>query len=101
MSDHEKKLLEISWSKRALRDLDRIEEHYLEKSGERLADEAVDAIFWQASRIAALHLKFRPGKNNTRECVLKQFPYTIVYRINSTRVTVARVLHQRRAYFNR
>ena len=101
MSERAEKPLEIIWSKQALRDLDKIEEHYLKESGERLADEAVDAIYWQAGRIAELRLKFRPGENNTRECVLKQFPYTLVYRLSSARMTVVRVLHQRRAYFNR
>lgn len=101
MSERAAKPLEIAWSRRALRDLDKIEEHYLEESGERLADEAVDAIYWQATRIAELRLKFRPGENNTRECVLKQFPYTLVYRITDRAVRVVRVLHQRRAYFNR
>jgi len=101
VSERAEKPLEIVWSTRALRDLDKIEDYYLEESGERLADEAVDAIYWQAGRIGELRLKFRPGANNTRECVMKQFPYTLVYRINSVRVTIARVLHQRRAYFNR
>lgn len=95
-----KKLLSVEWSKRAEYDLAQIECYYFEEAGERLSELAGDAIYWQVQRIASNHLKFREGKGNTRECVMQGWPYTIVYKIDATKVRVVRVLHQRREYFN-
>lgn len=98
MSD--RKPRKLAWSKRADADLAGIDAYYLEHAGERIAEEAVDAVYWQARLIAETGLIYRAGKRNTRECVMKKWPYTIVYRIEPRAVTVVRVLHQRRAYFN-
>lgn len=97
----EKKPLSIEWSKRAEHDLTQIEHHYFEEAGEQLAEAAGDAVYWQVQRIALNRLFFREGKADTRECVMQGWPYTIVYKIDDIKVRVVRVLHQRRAYFNR
>lgn len=91
----------LDWSKRASADQLSIIRHYLEIASEAVAWDCFLEIEGNLERIALLGLKFRPGVNDTRECVLKQFPYTIVYRITVRTVRVVRVLHQRRAYFNR
>lgn len=96
-----KKPLSVEWSKRAEDDLAQIEHYYLEEAGEQLSEMAGDAIYWQVQRIASIHLKFREGRANTRECAMQGWPYTIVYKIDIAKVRVVRVLHQRREYFNR
>ncbi len=40
-------------------------------------------------------------KPGTRYKIVGEYPYTIVYRGTSSKVRVVRVLHQRRAYFQR
>jgi plasmid stabilization system protein ParE len=32
---------------------------------------------------------------NTRELVLKNYPYTVIYRVTATKIIIAAVLHQR------
>ena len=80
----------LEWSKRAQRDLAHIEDFYLTVAGYEVADSAIDAIIAQAEKITSLGLVFRPGKDNTRECPLRRFPVTIVYRIEDNVVRVAR-----------
>ncbi len=87
-----RKPLEVHWSRRAERDLDRIDDYYLKEGGERLADKAVDAVYWHVQHIAELHLRFRAGKLNTRECVMQHWPFTIVYRLAGGVLTVVRVV---------
>jgi plasmid stabilization system protein ParE len=92
----------LEFAARARRDIEAIETWYLETAGETVADRAVDAIFDQAEQIATLGLMFRPGiREGTRECVMQQFPYTLVYVASGRAVRIVRVLHQRLKYFNR
>jgi plasmid stabilization system protein ParE len=51
--------------------------------------------------VAELGLVYRPGRKGPRECVMRWFPFTIIYRIELGRVRIVRVLHQVRSYFNR
>lgn len=62
----------------------------------------MDAILSEAEKITALDLKFRPGiRAGTRECVMRRFPYTLVYLSAAREIKIVRVLHQRSEYFNR
>ena len=50
-------------------------------------------------RLQALPTLWRVGRNTgTRELVLERYPYTIVYRLTSTKIRVLAVLHQSRQY---
>jgi plasmid stabilization system protein ParE len=92
----------LEFAARARRDIEAIETWYLETAGETVADRAVDAILDQTEKIAALGLMFRPGiREGTRECVMRRFPYTLVYTVRGDVVRIVRVLHQRSEYFNR
>lgn len=91
----------LDWSKRALADLDRIYDYYLEAAPFDIAEQSITAVADQARRIAQLGLVFRPGRHGTREAVVQRFPFTIIYRIEPRRVRIVRVLHQAREYFNR
>ena len=87
----------LEYAVRSRRDLEAIEKYHLEVAGDVVA-----AILSQAEKIAALGLMFRPGiRHGTRECVMTRYPYTLVYRIGSRRVEIARVIHQRAEYFQR
>jgi len=90
----------LDWSRRAQADLDRIYDYYLDVAPFDIAEQAVTAIVAQAHRIARLNLVYRPGRNGTRECVMRRFPFTIIYRVELCKVRVVRVLHQAREYFN-
>lgn len=90
----------LEWSKRAQADLDRIYDYYLEAAPFDIAEQAIMAIVARARRIARLNLVYRPGRHETREAVVTRFPYTIIYRIETRRVCIVRVLHQAREYFN-
>jgi plasmid stabilization system protein ParE len=51
--------------------------------------------------MAELGLVYRPGRKGTRECVMRRFPFILIYRIEPGKVRIVRVLHQARSYFNR
>ena len=92
----------LEFAARALRDIEAIETWYLDSAGEHVANRAVDAILDQAEKIARLALMFRPGiRAGTRECVIRDFPYTLVYIVRGGVAKIVRVLHQRSEYFNR
>jgi hypothetical protein len=44
---------------------------------------------------------YRKGEGSTRECVMRRFPFTLIYRIEPGKVRIVRVLHQARDYFTR
>ena len=92
--------MQLDWSLRALSDRQRIYTYYWSVASERLADEADAAVVERVRAIARLNLVYRPGKASTRECVMRRFPFIIIYRIDPKKVRVVRVLHQARAYFN-
>jgi len=91
----------LEWSKRADNDLDSIIRFYAETASPEVAAMARETILAAAERIAADPVIHRPGKRGTRECVLRKFPYIVIYRIKPTGRKIVRVLHQARDYFNR
>lgn len=90
----------LKWSVRADRDADRIAQHYLDTASPGIADLAVSSIEIAVSKLANLPVVYRAGKGNTREYVMKRFPYTIIYRATDKEVRIVRILHQARSYFN-
>lgn len=91
----------LEWSKRSRADLDRIYDYYLEAAPYDIAEQAIGAILAQARRIAELGTFYRPGRKGTRECVMRRFPFILIYRIEPGTLRVVRVRHQARSYFNR
>jgi plasmid stabilization system protein ParE len=90
----------LEWSGRSRRDVERIEEFYSLVASPDIADMARDAIVSAALRLVTLPALHRSGKGDTREYVMKRFPYTIIYRTTAESVRIVRVLHQARKYFN-
>lgn len=90
----------LEWSKRAEADRDRLVEYYAETVSANLAEIAYKFIGQAVANLAVMPVLHRPGKYGTRECVLKRFPYTIIYRATADSVRIVRVLHQAKKYFN-
>lgn len=93
--------MRLDWSRRALADRERIYTYYWNAASERIADEVDGAVAARARAIAKLNLVYRHGKGDTRECVMRRFPFILIYRIEPGKVRIVRVLHQAREYFNR
>jgi plasmid stabilization system protein ParE len=93
--------VQLEWSKRSLADRERIFTYYWNSVSERLADEVEEAIVSRARNIASLKMVYRKGEGSTRECVMRRFPFTLIYRIEPGKVRIVRVLHQARDYFTR
>jgi len=91
----------LEWSIRAERDRELIVTYYAETASPHVAEMAQEAIFSAVEKLATRPVLHRPGRPGTRECVLRRFPYTIVYRASSNIIHIVRVLHQAREYFNR
>ncbi len=90
----------LEWSKRAANDLASIIRFYAETASPSIAAMARETILKAAHRIDTDAVIHREGKRGTRECVLKKFPYIVIYRIDSDSRKIVRVLHQSRDYFN-
>ena len=95
----EKKQLE--WSIAADRDVISILRYYGEHASPSLVDDANQAIHATAARLTTRDSIYRNGPKGTRECIMRRFPFIIVYRATTKRIRVVRVLHQARKYFNR
>lgn len=91
----------LDWSKRARADLDRIYDYYLDAAPYDVAEKAVREVLQQGKRIAEQAMVYRAGPKGTRECVMRRFPFILIYRIEPNKVRIVRVLHQAREYFNR
>lgn len=89
----------LEWSKRADSDLDSIIRFYAETASPEVAAMARENILAAALRIARDPVTHREGKRGTRECVMRKFPYIIIYRIQPSGMKIVRVLHQARDYF--
>ena len=95
----QKKLLE--WSHRAESELLRYASFYTVEVSKPVADRFIESVRKATNLVANNPLLYRTGKKaGTREYVMQKFPFTIVYRVKSSRVEIIRVLHQASRYFN-
>lgn len=91
----------LEWSKRAQADRLKITEFYAQEASPYVAMEARQTILKAALAAAENPLQYREGKKQgTREYVMRRFPYTLIYRVTASKVTIVRVLHQAMRYFN-
>lgn len=92
---------QLEWSTRAGADLSAIDLWYAQ-FGEATAGRVISKIL-AAAKMLQDHPFLGPAgiKPGTRHKIVGEYPYTIVYRVTSSKVRVVRVLHQRRAYFQR
>lgn len=91
----------LEWSAGARSDLLAIDAWYAQ-FGEATAERVIHSIVSAANGLIEYPFSgpkgIRPG---TRHKVAGPYPYTLVYRVATGSVRVIRVLHQRRAYFQR
>lgn len=74
-------------------------EEYIATDNPSAAQKVVELIYKTAEKLELFPEMGKPGRvPGTRELPLKQYHYTIVYRIKAARIIVYAVLHQSRRY---
>ena len=92
---------QLKWSVRAQADRLNITEYYAQEASPFVADAAFSALKQAAQAVVANPMTYREGvRQNTREYVMRRFPYTLIYRITGETVVIVRVMHQAAKYFN-
>ena len=87
----------IRFLRQALRNLEEIHAYYATRTNPAHAYEVLADIRAQIERLARYPAYGRPGKKvNTRELVLRRYPYIAVYRVEGESVIILRVQHTRR-----
>jgi toxin ParE1/3/4 len=90
--------MQIVWTSVAVIDLEQISDYIFEKNP-RLAATTIRRILESASELKLFPRRGRTGrKEGTRELVLTQLPYLVVYEVGEQSVTVLRVLHGARKW---
>jgi toxin ParE1/3/4 len=90
--------MQIVWTSAAVIDLEQISDYIFEKNP-RLAATTTRRILESASELKLFSRLGRTGrKEGTRELVLTQLPYLVVYEVGEQSVTVLRVLHGARKW---
>ena len=85
--------MRIRWDPKAL---DRLEAvgHYAARSRPNAADRTVERIFEAVDGLADFPFRGRPGRiTDTRELVIRQTPYIVVYRVRGQVIEVLAVQH--------
>ena len=91
----------LEWSARSQADRLNITEYYAQEASPFVADAAFSAIKQAGQAIASNPTAYREGiRPNTREYVMRRFPYTLIFQIAGETVTIVRVMHQAAKYFN-
>jgi toxin ParE1/3/4 len=90
--------MRLVWTNAAVIDLEQISDYLFETNPE-LATPTVLRIFESVSELKSFPRRGRPGrKEGTRELVLTQLPYLVVYEIVEQDIRVLRVLHGARRW---
>ena len=92
--------LPITWTESAWEDLDGIADYLLGESLPfEIVEEYVKRIFTAPEHLATFPGAGKPGRvPNTREWLVKDMPYALVYRVLSDRVQILRVMHSSRQF---
>ncbi|GKG92476.1 hypothetical protein CE91St38_04840 [Desulfovibrionaceae bacterium] len=93
-------LLPIEWTESSWEDLDGITDYLL---GEAVPFEDVDAyvkrIFKAPEHLSTLPGAGKPGRMpDTREWLVKDTPYALIYRVKDNMVQIIRVMHSSRQF---
>ena len=88
----------IKWLKKALRNVEQAHD-YIAKDNPAAAVRVVLKIQAAFAQLEDSPYIGRPGRvEGTRELVVLQTPYIVIYRVTSTALTIIRVLHSSRKY---
>ena len=90
--------MQIRWEEDALSDLIHIRE-YIEEENPTATGKVAQRIIDKVNLLAEQPLLGSPGRlHNTRELVLTNTPYTIIYHASADLTTILRVFHQARQW---
>ncbi|OKH22563.1 toxin Y4kP [Hydrococcus rivularis NIES-593] len=90
--------MRVRWLRRALRNLESIYE-YMEKDNPEAAQKVIMKIRVGVNKLADFPLMGRLGRvESTRELVIGNTPYIVIYRVKSNAVEILRVLHSARQF---
>lgn len=90
--------MEVRWLRRALRNLEQAHS-YIQKDNPEAAKELILRIQAAASQLENYPLIGRIGRvEGTREFVIPNTPYIVVYRIKEESVEIIRILHTSKRY---
>ena len=90
--------MRLVWTSTAAADLEQIFDYLLEKRP-KLVTTTIQRILTSVSELRQFPRRGRPGRREgTRELVLTQLPYLVVYQIVDQRIRVLRVLHGARRW---
>ena len=94
------KPLPIRWTASAWGDLDGIADYPLaENVAFEAVEEYVNRIFKAPEHLATLPGAGKPGRMpNTREWIVKNTPYTLIYTVHDNKVRILRVMHGSRQF---
>lgn len=90
--------MQVEWTKNAVKDLSQIKS-YIHKDNPEAAREVAISIIGYAETLTEFPNRGRVGRLlNTRELVLVELPYIIVYRVKRKIVQILRVIHTSRKW---
>ncbi|NEP45350.1 MAG: type II toxin-antitoxin system RelE/ParE family toxin [Okeania sp. SIO2H7] len=85
--------MEIKWLRNGLRNLENVE-NYISQNNPEAATQVIVKIRSSVNQLAAYPYMGREGRvEGTRELVISQTPYIVVYRVRQETVEILRVLH--------
>lgn len=88
----------ISWTRRALRDLEGIHE-YIAREDPNIARSIIAAIKQITNHLAYHPFMGKSGRREgTRELVVVKTPFIVIYRLQSDSVEIIRILHGAQKY---
>ena len=95
-----RKPLLIQWTQNAWQDLDGIVDYLLaENEAFEDVEKYIKRIFTAPEHLATLPGAGKPGRiHNTREWLVKDMPYALVYAINEDKLYILRVMHGSRQF---
>jgi toxin ParE1/3/4 len=91
--------MRIRWTKPAADDLTQISDYTEENFGPSQARRAATTIYEAVDSLAKFPRRGRPGKKpETRELVISELPFLVVYRNSGSVIEVMRILHGSRKW---
>lgn len=86
--------MRVRWTQSASRDLTQICDYIQEHQSGDVARRAALSIYHKAGSLSDFPESGRPGRRSgTRELVLTNLPYIVIYRIHANTIEILRVLH--------
>jgi len=87
-------MIRLKWSLTAQQDMSNIREYLIQNAPSALAA-MHDRITTAAESLRQFPRRGKPGRvDSTRELIVTNVPYTLVYTVEDTHVAITRVLHQ-------